>query len=217
MVIIFDLDGTLIDSSKSIINSLRFVFKAHNLSPSIELTKDLIGPPLRTTVETAFGRDNPKIIDSLILQFKKHYDSKGFLETKVFDGIDELLKKLSKLNIEMFLVTNKRKIPTQKIINHLSWNKYFTKALSSDSFDECLKTKSEVLKILIKGHSLANEEIIYIGDTQADLLATIDARIDFIFVEWGYGSIDLDKLNVFASNPGELFEIIYEIKKNGTI
>lgn len=208
--IIFDLDGTLVDSAESILSSINFAFKDNNMKPTQKLEKNLIGPPLRKTIEMITEEEDRNKIESIIASFKNHYDTIGFLETKAFAGIYDLLEKLYASKIEMYLVTNKRKKPTKKILDYLSLDQYFIESFSSDSFEESVKPKSEVLNILIDTKKLFDKRIVYIGDTNDDFIVTKDVNIQFIFAEWGYGTIIKNDNVILAAKPEKLFKIITE-------
>jgi len=205
--LIFDLDGTLIDSSDSIILSLKAAFKDCGVRINERLSKKLVGPPLQSTLERLSGTKDPRTIDLLIKRFKSHYDSIGCFKTKFFNGIPQLLEDLSEARIEMFIVTNKREIPTKKIIKHFSWDKYFIEVLSTDSLGGSIKKKYEVIKYLINKYNL-NENIFYVGDTEDDLVASTNAGTDFIYAEWGYGSIDETDITHRASTPNQIHCVI---------
>ena len=85
--LIFDLDGTLIDSSESIINTYREVFDEHNFVPKVELKNDLIGPPLLETLSILSGSNDRGLLEKLSFSFMKIYDEKTFKNTNVYNGI----------------------------------------------------------------------------------------------------------------------------------
>lgn len=205
--LVFDLDGTLVDSSTGILKSLEFSFCQCGVDLSEKLDKKLIGPPLYKTVEKLANSSDQELISRLIETFKKHYDDKGYLDTYVFEGIAQLLEKIYKDEINVFIVTNKRKIPTMRIINHLGWGRYFKDILSIDSLGHAKDNKADLIGYLINKYNL-NNEIYYIGDTKEDQRASSEANIKFIFASWGYGSIiDIDKSSI-AERPGDIRSLI---------
>lgn len=186
--VIFDLDGTLIDSSESILASISSAFDDSNQVLRHPLTNKIIGPPLQETLSHLSGTKDPTILKLLSDRFKKHYDEKGYLQTKVYPGISAMLNTLIGHNIYMYVATNKRIIPTLKILNHLGWDKYFKEVCSIDSIRNSgnNKSKAGILSHIIKNNNISNNSV-YIGDREDDFEAATKAGIPFFLVTWGYG------------------------------
>ena len=205
--IIFDLDGTLVDSSESILDSFASAFEDCDIELKRPLTETIIGPPLMATLSLLSGtkdRDKPEL---LAKKFKENYDSFGYLNTKVYPGVSKMLDSLMRHNIDMYVATNKRFVPTLKIVNHFGWDKYFVSIFSTDSFGASNKSKEDVIRHIIKEHNILNE-VIYIGDTEEDMLASNNTKIPFVFVKWGYGSLTL-KIDqcLQVSQPEEIIDL----------
>ena len=92
--IIFDLDGTLIDSSKSILLCLEESLKSMRIEPSVKLTSSLIGPPLKELIAKITSLENSKIRDRIVIKFKELYDN------KFYKNIESFLTDDIKTNIE---------------------------------------------------------------------------------------------------------------------
>jgi phosphoglycolate phosphatase len=184
--IIFDLDGTLIDSSTSILESFNSAFLSCSISLKAPLNSDIIGPPLMKILEILSGTSDQKILTNLATEFKSHYDSYGYKKTIVFPGVISMLKELKNIGFDLFIATNKRIYPTNKIINMLQWNKYFSGIYGLDSISPRADSKGNLLSYIIESNFLNKDNLIYIGDRDDDRIASIDADIDFIFAIWGY-------------------------------
>ena len=116
--IIFDLDGTLIDSAKGIYNAFVQSCEKVGLIPtSLEKFKKYIGPPIQIIAKNLFENANQEEIDKLEKEFRKLYDKSGFLEYKVYDGADRIIRILSEeKSILMSIVTNKPTLLASRII-----------------------------------------------------------------------------------------------------
>ena len=204
--IIFDLDGTLIDSSDSILDSFASAFKDCDIDLKRPLTESVIGPPLKVTLSLLSGTNDHAKLELLAKKFKANYDSFGYLNTKVYPGVSKMLDSLMRHNIVMHIATNKRILPTLKIINHFGWDKYFVSIFSTDSIGKSNKSKEQVIQHVIKEHNTLNE-VIYIGDTEEDMLASNNAKILFVFAKWGYGSLNADQC-LQVSKPEEILDFI---------
>lgn len=191
---IFDLDGTLIDSAPSILAGLEMAIKKSGLVPTVPLCSDLIGPPLRETFIKLVGNRKEIDLNVLISDFKSYYDSEGFKKSIPYPGIEELLRYLKKFNLPIYLATNKRLMPTLKIIDYFGWTSFFNQIYSIDKFaDTPFINKTLMMQTLLEIEPIEKANAIYIGDRIEDLEASQASGIDAILVDWGYGN--------FKNNP----------------
>ena len=184
--IIFDLDGTLVDSSNGIIVSLSAAFVKAGLEPTQPLTQALIGPPLRETLLQLCSNPAQATLDDLTAAFKDHYDSTGFQQTHPFPGVTEMLQELTASGLTLHIATNKRQQPTAKILEALDWNHFFDKVLSPDSFSPPLLRKAGVLAQLINDANIKARDCLYLGDRLDDYHAAQENNISFVLAEWGF-------------------------------
>jgi phosphoglycolate phosphatase len=186
-VVLFDLDGTLIDSAPSILQSLQGALERHGLRPVVELNRHLIGPPLSDTLRLISGSEDASLLASLAQAFKASYDSKGFKQSVVYPGVGEMLSELKRAQVRMFVVTNKRIFPTRSIINWLDWTDYFEGVYSPDAYNPPLSGKHQVLGALLEAHQLDPRWCVYVGDRDEDRSAANAVGMNFVGVSWGYG------------------------------
>ena len=206
-VIIFDLDGTLIDSASSILNAFSHVFNLNDLQSIKQLTPAVIGPSLIQTLKILSGINDEKKIIKMAEQFKEYYDLEACLLSKPYDDVDHGLKKLVEDNFELHIATNKRCIPTKNIIKHLSWDNLFASVYTLDQAGAAFKSKSEVIKKQIVDFTLSVDQVIYVGDRLEDMEAAQSNKLNFLGVSWGYGEFpshvriikSFNQLNYLAS------------------
>jgi len=187
--VLFDLDGTLIDSADGVIFSLREALNEIGCDSVIELTSKIIGPPLPDLInKVCCDRIQPETKALAIKHFKKSYDSIGYKKTNSFDGIERLLENLSKSGFVMYIVTNKRESVTKKIISRLGWTHFFKSIYCIDMFHKLVDTKTDLLKKLLDDFDLDPCQCVYIGDTLEDKLSSELNRVRFIPASWNvYG------------------------------
>ncbi len=186
--IIFDLDGTLIDSQESILNTLSTALKIHGVDPVIPLSTDLIGPPLADILHKVSGITNKEVLKKLALTFVDHYDSGGYQDCVAFDGISDLLGALKASGINLYVATNKRISPTLKILEFFQWTGYFDAVYAIDSpFKGQNRNKVDTIASLIANLSIYKERSIYVGDRMEDIEAAELNGLAGILVGWGYG------------------------------
>lgn len=205
--IIFDLDGTLIDSSNGILSSLAIAFKKNNIEPQQQLTSDVIGPPLMQVLSTLAATDNKDILEKLAASFKKTYDEKGYKLTAVFDGVTDMLKILQESESVLYIATNKRFNPTSKIVKYLDWNRYFKEVCAIDSFPGEVSNKATLLEFMIDRNKLTKDSVVYVGDRDEDRDAADHNDIPFLRADWGYG-VEVTSEQLIVNSPYELCEYI---------
>jgi len=191
-ILIFDLDGTLIDSAPSILSSLAMVLDEAGVAARVPLASGLIGPPLQETLSTLTGVDDPNILRTFVESFKQHYDGGGYKETRVYPGVAELLAMLHSSGFPLHLATNKRHAPTQLILDHLGWRKFFQSVYALDLYEPRLPDKGTLLKYMLVERSIRPADAFYIGDKSEDGMAAKQNSLAFLGVNWGYGDFDSD-------------------------
>ena len=117
--VIFDLDGTLVDSSSDIVTSLEYAFEECGIKGLGKIQKSVVGPPLNEMIERIApwlkSSDRARVVG----YFKQYYDSIGLNNTIFFDGIREMLDELLRGSVVLSIATNKRYTPTMKILENL--------------------------------------------------------------------------------------------------
>jgi phosphoglycolate phosphatase len=187
--IIFDLDGTLIDSSPSILSAFSAALSSHNIEPVVRLDSSLIGPPLRDTLSKLTGSNDLVLLDAMSDTFKGYYDNEGYKSTEVFPGVHEVLSELAHRNIPFYVATNKRLHPTRLIMKHLGWAEYFRGVYTLDCMTPNLLNKATMLTYLLADVGISSLQAFYVGDKLEDGLAADANSLPFLAACWGYGAL----------------------------
>src|SRR5574341_353000 len=130
--VIFDLDGTLVDSAEDIIDCLEKAYTEAEVASYIgRLDKSIIGPPLRELIRQATPELHDEKMEYIVKQFRKYYDASPLDKTRLKNGARNALCHLTALDKKMILVTNKPMQPTRKILANLNLN-YFEDVVTPD-------------------------------------------------------------------------------------
>ncbi|MBS0372168.1 MAG: HAD hydrolase-like protein [Proteobacteria bacterium] len=192
--ILFDLDGTLIDSAPAILASFRDAFAHVGISPVVTIDESIIGPPLLETLQLLSGSTDTALIARLADGFKASYDSEGYKQTAAYAGVGDMLQALREAGLSLSIATNKRIHPTRLILAHLGWLDYFDHIYALDLFEPRLPTKAAMIARLLADHELPKNSAIYIGDRSEDGESADANGLPFIAATWGYGSLSPEAL-----------------------
>lgn len=207
--IVFDLDGTLIDSASSILNSLQAALDAAVIYPRRALDRSLIGPPLPQITAEVLPNDQQERIPEIIWRFKEHYDTTGYLNTTPYHGITEILTKLQEKDINLYIATNKRITPTLKILSHLGWSGFFEEVYSLDYFTPAVADKSSMLSRVCLDLNIDVNGLVYVGDRTEDAKAAKKNNMPFLYASWGYGDDLVDfRIARALNSPNDIFNYV---------
>lgn len=209
--ILFDLDGTLIDSAPAILASFRDAFARSGVAPGCPIDESIIGPPLMETLQFLSGSQEPALIARLADAFKASYDTEGYKVTAAYDGVGELLAGLAAAGLSLSIATNKRIHPTRLILEHLGWSSYFAHVYALDLFPSRLPDKAAMIGRLLADQAIPRDSAVYIGDRREDGESADANGLPFIAVTWGYGSLgpaEMRKEWRAASQPDCLGELL---------
>ena len=209
--ILFDLDGTLIDSAPAILASFRDAFAQSAITPARSIDESIIGPPLTETLQLLAGSKDPALITHLADAFKASYDSDGYKATAAFAGVGEMLAKLAGAGLTLSIATNKRIHPTRLILDHLGWREHFANVYALDLFPTRLPDKAAMISRLLADQGIPHADAIYIGDRSEDGESADANNLPFIAVTWGYGSLQAEEMREewrMAPRPERLSEML---------
>lgn len=205
--IIFDLDGTLIDSSRDIMDCLKQAYSMANVKEGLTISKKIMGPPIREMIKKITPDLSDKDINGIVQNFRSLYDNSDLHKTTAYEGVHDLLKSLKDNKRELFLITNKPSLPTKKILDTLKLN-YFRDIVT---YDLTGADKGMMIRALIEKWNLERPQTVMVGDSTADIIAAKDNNILSVGILYGYsGEKDIMKAgpNFIAEDMESLRRIL---------
>lgn len=206
--IVFDLDGTLVDSAPGVLAAFAQAFASRGLEPVVPLDRRVVGPPLRRTLELLAGRGDPELLDDLGARFRAAYDGELCAAAEPYPGIREALARLSASGTGLYIATNKREMPTMRLVAALGWERLFRGIRCSDTGGAAAAPdKRQTLATLVQDHAIEVASALMVGDSIDDAEAAAHSALGFVGVSWGYGSAALAARYPglrHVSDPGEL-------------
>jgi len=196
--IVWDLDGTLVDSAPDLATALNNVLdKRGFFTHSIEVVRTMIGNGVPKLVERGFNavgiRPEPAQLDELVTMFQKEYRACAIDQTRPYPGVVETLQEIREMNIPMGVCTNKPEAFTRQILEGLGLATYFSSVVGGDTTSTRKPDPQPVLTCL---RGLATEPALslMIGDSVHDVHAAHAAGVTVGVVPWGYRSAPVEEL-----------------------
>lgn len=185
--VIFDFDGTICDTGEGILKSAKYALEAFGYTaPDYEELTCFIGPPLLITFQEKFGADAARA-DELVKKFRERYTNKGVFESKLYDGIKELLISLKKDNIKIGIASSKPQEYIETLLDHFGIKSYFD-VICGVTFTADCESKASIIARCQKELNIAGNECIMVGDKKYDIEGAKTNLIDSVGVLWGYGT-----------------------------
>lgn len=189
--VLFDLDGTLVDSGIGVTNSVDYALRKFGIvpPPRQELFK-FIGPPLTVSFRDFCGFDEDKTTLA-IKYYREYYSQKGILECTMYEGVKELLMSLKKKGYKLALATSKPEIYATRVVENKGIREYLDYLAAASTDEKTRATKEAVIEYALE---LCDEKdrskILMVGDRHFDINGAKAFGIDAVGVTFGYGSFD---------------------------
>ncbi|MGB4044820.1 MAG: HAD family hydrolase [Halanaerobiales bacterium] len=201
--IIFDLDGTIIDSEAGITKSVQYALQKFNI-----IVKDLkelvsfIGPPLKESFMELYGFSEPQALQAIIY-YREYYAEHGVFDNTLYPGIEELLRKLYSEGRLLYIATTKPTIYAEEILDKYGLSNLFC-YICGANLDGTLTDKTEIIKTVLDRGGISRENTVMIGDRKHDIIGARNNKIDSIAVGYGFGSEE----ELRSSNPTEFVKTV---------
>ncbi|HEX2394917.1 MAG TPA: HAD family hydrolase [Bacteroidales bacterium] len=188
--VIFDLDGTLADTLDDIAGSMNRILNSHGYpSRPVNDYKLLVGKGLDNLVKQALPEvaRQPGIINTCLHELIIDYDENCLVKTHLYNGIPELLNELTNRNVKQAVFSNKAEPLTIKIVSHLLPDIPFVK-ISGARPDIPKKPDPAGALEISKIMKIKSDELVYMGDSDVDMLTAGNAGMFAVGVSWGFRS-----------------------------
>lgn len=218
-LLIFDLDGTLVDTSRDIADAINYAVEPFGVKPlSIEKVKSIVGSGITNLLESLIpphpplekgGRGDFPTKEDAVNRFLEYYSAHLLDNTKLYPQVKETLSKLG--NYKKAVISNKREILSKGVLGGLGLLGFFDVILGSDSVSERKPSPVPVLEVLKRLNMPKNETVI-IGDSNFDVEAGHAAGIKAIAVTYGYRSREvLKEADFMIDSFGEILTLLPQI------
>lgn len=194
-LVIFDLDGTLINPKKGVLKSIDYTIKTLKLKPLSEEVKEIfIGPPIYESLKRTYNLNESEAKSATEI-FRSVYKDKFLFEAEIYAGIKELLMELKAKKLKLAVATYKRQDYAELILKHFELDIYFDFIKGADDAGQF--SKRDIIELCLRHFEMNFNKAAMIGDTEHDQKGAIGLGIDFIAVSWGFGFKTENELEKF--------------------
>lgn len=189
--LIFDLDGTLVDTCPDIIETVKYIIDRYGFQQKSDaFIRSCIGGGARNVLLKALGADQAALIDAEILPlfvayYTEHCDNKTF----AYDGVETVLQHYKNQGKALSVATFKIRSATEKILKKLKLIDYFDILVTADDVKNP-KPHPDCIIAILDYYNCNPAKAVLIGDTKTDYLTGTNAGIDVCGVTFGYGDPD---------------------------
>jgi phosphoglycolate phosphatase len=212
-LLIFDLDGTLVDTSQDIANAINYAIEPFGVRQlSNEEIKSMVGSGITKLLQSLLPfekipQQNRR--EEVVQRFLEHYSEHLLDNTRAYPNVKETLSKLG--NYKKAVVSNKREAFSKRILEGLGLLEFFDLVLGSDSVPEKKPSPVPIFEVL-KRLRISRDEAVIIGDSNFDIEAGKAAEIKIIAVTYGYREREaLKDADFMIDNFEELLNILPQL------
>ena len=209
--IIFDLDGTLLNTLEGLKNSTNFALKKFNCPEiTLEQTRSFVGNGVRKLIERAIqnGEQNPDF-EKCLNTFKEHYSKTMYQKTVAYDGIEDMLTELKKRGVKTGVVSNKFDTAVKELCKN-----YFDGLIIVAIGESPNVRKKPAPDSVLKATKILGakpENTLYVGDSDVDIQTAKNSNLKSVGVTWGFRDRELleeEGADFIINTPCELLELI---------
>ncbi len=205
--VLFDLDGTLVDSYTALAEAVNHARRTHGLHElNAARIRDLVGDGIEKLLQRAFERtDVPRSVHDA---FESRYDEICCSESKVLADVETTLEHLAKLGVKMAVCTNKPTFFSKKILDFLELSRHFQSIVGPDVAG-ARKPEAQHLLVTLQSVACDPRDTLFVGDMPIDVLAARNSGIDVAVVATGSSSIE----QLVAAKPDHVLERFGDLLK----
>ncbi|MBM7807153.1 phosphoglycolate phosphatase [Geodermatophilus bullaregiensis] len=184
-LVLFDLDGTLVDSTPGIAASVRAAAAELGLpEPTPAQLRDMVGPPLQDGFATVFGLTGADV-DRAVAAYRAHHSAGALLDVTVYDGVPELLRTLREGGAVLAVATSKPQAFAVRVLGHVGMLRAFA-SVHGATFDGAVRHKDQVVAAALAAHP-GRRPAVLVGDRAQDVLGAAAHGLACVGAGWGPG------------------------------
>jgi len=207
-LIVFDLDGTLLDTSPGIFATARYTMERLGLDPDVpqQQMRKFIGPPISECFKVVYDLPQRYLADALSI-YKERYKSEGQYQALVYPHMADVLDALHGREYLLAVGTLKNESTAKNMMTHYGLASFFAVVRGDVSTPSGGRTKAEILRTVMRDTNMKPEWSVLVGDTEHDRNGANEANVGFVAVTYGFGFPHDASLPMSVSSPLELLTL----------
>lgn len=187
--VLFDLDGTLIDSSEGIIKSVRYALSHYGIEePDTDKMYQFIGPPLSDSFQKLYGF-SPEKAKEAVEVYRERYNKTGIFECSLYQGVENCIRSLRQQGYRIGMASSKPELSCRRILEHFDLLSLFDEVVGA-TFDGTRDKKEAVLReVFRRWEDLSPRQMCLVGDTVFDAEGAKRVGIPCVAVTYGFGDL----------------------------
>ncbi len=209
--LLFDLDGTLIDSKPGIQTAMRKALDAESVPYTQEILDQIVGPPFRISMRDFFKIHDEDLVEKLVSIYRGNYQAGDWRDCSIYPGVVDMLVALKEAGYVLGLATSKPLKYTTTIMNELDLSKHFD-FVGGSKGDSINELKTDVINMVLGKLGVTDlDSVLMIGDRLYDVEGAKSSGVDSLGVLWGYG--DKDELSshgatFICESPSQIIDFL---------
>ena len=210
-LIVFDMDGTILDTLEDLKNSMNHTLKLHTMPErTLDEIRSFVGNGIRKLIERAVaeGTSDEKI-EIIHKDFMIHYEIHCADFTRPYDGVIDLIKELRNRGYKTAVVSNKADVAVQDLCVQY-FPGLFDLAIGERP-EIAKKPAADMVNLALEQLQVSKEKAVYIGDSDVDVATARNSDLDMIAVDWGFRTREFliqQGAEIIVSKPEEILELV---------
>lgn len=186
--LLFDLDGTLTDSTEGIVRCLEYALERMGFDIPEDKNK-FLGPPLYRSFAEFCGMNEEQVNEAVRI-FRERYSTVGLFENRVYEGVPEMLKRLRDGDKRIMVATSKPEVYAVRIFDRFGLSQFF-EIVGGANINGTRNDKDEVIEYVLEKAGISDRSsVLMIGDRRQDVIGAHKTGLKCMGILWGFGSIE---------------------------
>lgn len=196
-VVLFDLDGTLLDTTEGVLESAVYAAKKLGYKElPYEQMLSFVGPPIQNSFMKHYGCSAERAQEAANT-FRTYYKENALYKARLYPGMIEVLEKIKEKGVKMGVATYKREDYAISILEHFGIAPFCISMHGADHFNKL--TKADIVNLCINEMTPNREDVVLVGDTEHDAIGAKNAKVDFLGVTYGFGFKSVADVSVYPN------------------
>ena len=211
--VIFDLDGTLVDTVRDIGEAVNYALEKSGKTPkNVDFHRERVGWGLRASLTKSVPGESEDFIDKVFLLVEDYYRNHPCVFTEPYKGIPEVLKKFKDVGLGLYVYTNKQEHIARLVVEQVFGRHLFDNVYGTVP-DRPLKPHRDGIGWVVQQTGVEDSRILYVGDSEVDMETAREGQLDALAVLWGFRTreqMDEYPKLAYVAKPEEIEDFVLQ-------